>query len=86
MAQLGGGLAQPAHLLGAFGAVLQVLLEHLALVVVERVERVGAGQPVQLVGHAVTPSASRILIKPSRIRVFTVPSGTLSNSATSVWV
>ena len=57
-----------------------------ALGVVEGVDRVGAGKVVQVGVHAGTPNVSRRRIRPSRIRVFAVPSGRSSSVATSVWV
>ena len=58
--------------------------------IVDGVECVGAGEIVDVVVHRSvhgrSPSASRRRIKPSRIRVFTVPSGTSSSPAISAWV
>ena len=61
-------------------------LELLALAVGDGVEYVAAGENVQIVTHVlhqVTPMQSRILINPSLIRVFTVPSATPSSCAGS---
>ena len=51
----------------------------------QRVERVGAGEDVQIVteqAHQLTHRQSRIRISPSRILVLMAPSVTLSNPAT----
>ena len=66
--------------------MLQMTLEFGSLLGVEGIEGVAAGEHVHVVGqsfHAITPMQSRILISPSRIRVFTVPSATPSSWATS---
>src|SRR5438128_1355891 len=66
----------------------QVSLERRALAGLEHIQRVGCDLIVErLVAHA----AHRFIISrsrssPSRIRVFTVPSGRLIRSAISVWV
>jgi hypothetical protein len=54
------------------------------LVRVESIERVGAGQQVEVVvaSHEVTFMQSRIRIRPSRMRVLTVPREIPSSSAT----
>ena len=82
----GRGLLQPAHLLGAGVAGGQVPLEAGPVARRQRVERVGTRQRVQ-VGpprcHHVTPRQSRSLIRPSRIRVFVVPTAIPSRPATS---
>ena len=52
---------------------------------VQGVERVRGGRVVDL-AHDSTPSTLRRLIRPSRMRVLTVPSGSLSRSATWLWV
>ena len=70
----------------AVGADGEVLLEGRALGVVERVDRVRTGEVVQIGAHAGTPNVSRRRIRPSRMRVFAVPSGRSSSRATSVWV
>ncbi len=80
-------VAQPAHLLDARVAAGEVALKTRPLTIVERVQRIGTGQCVQRVGtatevHQSTPRQSRNLIRPSRIRVFTVPRATPSNPAT----
>lgn len=75
---------QLADLLGAGLAVGRVPLEPAALVLVEGVQRVRTRQGVQVGrGHAVTPRQSRRRMRPSRSRVLTVPSGSVSSSATS---
>ncbi len=57
------------------------------------IQRVGAGEVLDVVRvgrvllvHEVTPNSSRSRIMPSRRRVFTVPIGTESFSATSLWL
>ena len=89
--EAGGGFAQAADFGVAGGAVLQVAFEGFALRAGQRVERVAAGQRVQVIMlcpsshrlHQSTPRQSRILIIPSLIRVFTVPRATSSSCATS---
>ena len=61
----------------------------LPFVAVEGVDDVEADQGVQVLArlaHDPSPSASRRRMRPSRMRVFTVPSGTSSSAAISVWV
>ena len=85
IASLRGGLPQPADLLRAGGATGQVLLELGPLGLGQRVEGVAAGQQVHFVtlgAHQVTSMQSRSRIRPSLIRVLTVPSATPSSSAT----
>jgi 7,8-dihydropterin-6-yl-methyl-4-(beta-D-ribofuranosyl)aminobenzene 5'-phosphate synthase len=82
-AQACRGGAEAFDLGGALRAAAQVLLELRTLLGGERVDHVGADESVWIGGHAYTSSASRSLIMPSRIRVFTVPSGRLRMSATS---
>ena len=53
------------------------------LVGIERVQHVGPCERVEVVGHHVTSSSSRIRMRPSRIRVLIVPSATPSTAATS---
>ena len=66
---------------------MQVPLELVTLdFVVDRIERVDAGQGVQVIAeelHQLTPMQSRILIRPSRILVLIVPSVLPSSAATS---
>ena len=65
-----GRRGEPGDLLAAGGARGQVGLERLALGAVQRVQRVGAGQRVDVgAGHACTPMASRRRMSPSRRRV-----------------
>ena len=64
----------------------EVLLEGRTLGVVEGVDRVRTGEVVQIGAHAGTPNVSRRRIRPSRMRVFAVPSGRSRRRATSVWV
>ena len=80
---------QAAHLRVARLAVLQVALELRPLQVGQGVQGVAAGEHVQVVGqdlHHVTSMQSRILINPSLILVFTVPSATPSSVATCGYV
>ncbi len=74
------------------GSAREVLLDLLALVVVYGVERVRAQELVELAATQLschgpaTPlstSASRSRLSPERIRLFTVPSGSPSTTATS---
>ena len=74
------------------GSEREVLLDLLTLVVVYRVERVRAQKLVELAATQLschgpaTPlstSASRSRLSPERIRLFTVPSGSPSTTATS---
>src|SRR5215213_2749262 len=84
-----GRRAQPRELLLALAATAQVPLEGLALEVVQRAEEVRADVVLMpcVIGHA-TPSTScrLILSRPSRIRPFTVPSGSSISRAISFWV
>ena len=76
---------QVTHLVRAWLAALQMVLEALLLGVLEGVKRVGAGEDMQVVPeqvHQPTPMQSRILISPSRILVLIVPSATFSSPAT----
>ena len=85
-AEPGRGFPQPPDLFGAGRALLQVLLEFVELVTGQRVDGVDAGQQVEVVAldaHWDTSMQSRIRIRPSRIRVLTVPSGSPSSPATS---
>ena len=82
-AQAGGGGVEFGGLPGARLAVGEVPFEGRAFVVREGVQGVGPGQQVRVGGgHAVTPRQSRSRMRPSRSRVFTVPSGSVSASAT----
>ena len=80
-------LGQAAYLARALLAAAHVPLELVALAyVVDRVDRVGAAQRVQVIAeelHQLTPMQSRILIRPSRILVLIVPSVLPSRAATS---
>ena len=79
-----GGGGQLGDLLAARGALLEVVVEGVPLVVGQGIGGVGAGQGVDVVfGHASTPMQSRSRMSPSRRRVLTVPSGTSSSSPTS---
>ena len=78
-----GGVAQVHDVDGALGALGQVRLEASALVVVEHVEHVGRGEGVEILGHQVTSNWLRMRMRPVRIRVLMVPSGTSSVAATS---
>jgi hypothetical protein len=83
---------QPAQLVAAVLAPLQVGLQRLGLLRFQRAEQVGgevgAPAPVLVDGAHEIPSASwvRIFSIPSRIRPLTVPSGMLSISAISEWL
>lgn len=82
---------QPAQLLLAALAALQVVLEVVDLAGVERAEREGDGfleAAVVVVRVHANPSANspRIFSNPSLIRPFTVPSGTFSILAISDWL
>src|SRR5580692_12832176 len=82
----GRGFPQPPDLFGAGRALLQVLLEFVELITGQRVDGVDAGQQVEVVAlnaHWDTSMQSRIRMRPSRIRVLTVPSGSPSSPATS---
>ena len=79
-------LSVTALLGAAVGAAEQVRLEGRALGVIEGVDGIRAGKVVQIGVHAGTPIVSRRRIRPSRIRVFAVPSGRSSRVATSVCV
>ena len=84
-AEPGRGLAVPAHLGLARSAVLEVTFEAVPVSLAEGIQGVAAGEQVQVVVnglHHSTPRQSRILIMPSRIRVFTVPSAAPSSCAT----
>ena len=83
-----GGFLQPAEILPAARAVPQVLLVRPLLVGIERVERVGGGQLVDLGFHwcpswAASASSSRMRARPANIRDLIVPSGWPSLSASS---
>ena len=80
------GGRQLGHLGAAVSTHREVLLEGRALGLVEGVDGVGTGEVVQIGAHAGTPNVSRRRIRPSRMRVFAVPSGRSSSRATSVWV
>ena len=80
-----GGFPQSPYLVGARCALGQVLPERGTLGARQGVEGVAARQQVHLMtlgAHQVTSMQSRILIRPSRMRVLTVPSATPSSSAT----
>src|SRR5207247_11330781 len=65
------------EVVGARGACLDVRSDHLALLVLERAERVGRevfGR-VSFLGHRSSSRLSRSLFIASRTRLFTVPSG-----------
>ncbi len=82
--QPGGDRLQPPRLHGTDLAVGQVALEAAPLGLHEGIHGVGAGESMNVVlAHDPTPRQSRSRISPSRRRVFTVPSGTSSRSATS---
>ena len=72
-----------------------MMLELVQLQPGQGVQRVRAGQPVQVVAahfhmaaefHQLTPMQSRIRIRPSRTRVLIVPRAVLSSDATSGYV
>ena len=81
-----GGGRQLGDLGAAVGALREVLLEDARSAVVERVDGVGTGEVVQIGAHAGTPNVSRRRMRPSRMRVFAVPSGRSRRRATSVCV
>ena len=61
--------------------------ERETVVVVERANRVGERQRFEIVrDHAVCSRRPRRLMRPLRMRVFTVPSGTPNRAASSWWV
>ena len=84
--QGGGGLVEAGQLEPAGLAVGEVALEGGPLDVVDGVDGVGADEGVDLAHDVVTPRASRIRMRPSRIRVLAVPTGRSSMLATSVCV
>ena len=66
---------------------LETSLQLHPLVRVERADRIGQDQGLELVGDHMTCSRwSRIAARPVRMRVFTVPSGTPNRVASSLWV
>src|SRR6185503_20327801 len=72
-----------------FGAANEVRLEFAPFIRVEAAEHVAGGGRLQLLVRAHAPPSvrtSRILRRPSRIRVLTVPSGCSSRSAISLWL
>ena len=81
------GLVQPMQFLLALLAGHQVALEHLRLELGQGAQRVRA-DALDMVGvraHAIAPASSRLsLSSPSRIRPFTVPTGSWSISA--IWL
>lgn len=82
---MNGGVAQAVDLGPAGGTASEVSFEFGALQIMKCIEGVGAGQRVN-VAHSCTPNVSRSRMRPSRIRVFAVPTGMSRRSATSVWV
>src|SRR6266567_1773138 len=83
LGEVGGGLTEPTNLLSTGIASGQVPFEELAVVIGQRVEGIRPGEGVEILSHVSTPKQSRRRISPSRMRVLTVPSGTVSSSATS---
>ena len=88
-----GDLAVLGHLGACSWVLLQVLLDLLALVGIDGVECVGAQQLVHL-GRCqpsvhdgppvpMSMSVERIRLRPDRMRLFTVPSGSRKSAATS---
>src|ERR1700722_4956637 len=93
--QPGGGLPEAADLVLARRALLEMMLELTQLQPGQGVQRVHAGQPVQVMAarshvaaqfHQLTPMQSRIRIRPSRTLVLMVPRAVLSSDATSGYV
>ena len=82
------GLVQLGELFAALRALAQVTLVRLGLVRVERVNRVGGGQVVEVHEISVpgSPSNSRMRESPVNIRLLMVPSGCPSLSASSDWL
>ena len=80
------GLLQRVDLAAAGRALGQVPLELCAFDVIERVDRIGPRQRVDVAGHEPTPMVSRSLMSPSLMRVLAVPTGSSSMVATSVCV
>ncbi len=88
-----GHLAVLSDLGPSARALLEVLLDLLAFVVIHRVECVGAEQVVHLGGRQpsvhdsppvpMSTSVERIRLRPDRMRLFTVPSGSRKSAATS---
>ena len=91
--QVGRGLQVLGQLGSTARAVDQMGLDRGALVGVDGIERVGADQLLDLghverFGHCAPPipasiSSTRSFLSPLRIRLFTVPSGSPSRTATS---
>ena len=80
-------LVQPLELLLALLARHQMALEHLRLELGQRAEGVRADVlgVVGMRAHAIAPASSRrSLSSPSRIRPFTVPTG--SSSISAIWL
>ena len=83
------GRPQARELLLTLAAAAQVALERLALEIVQRTEEVRAHVVLMphVIGHATPSTSSRLILsRPSRIRPLTVPSGSSSNVAISLWV
>ena len=80
-----GGVAELGELLAALLALAEMLLVGVRLVGVERVERVGSGQLVEVHDTSVpgSPSSSRRRESPPNILLLIVPSGWPSRSASS---
>ena len=66
---------------------VEMSLQLQPLVRVERTDRIGQDQGLELVGdHMACSRWSRSAARPVRMRVFTVPSGTPNRVASSLWV
>ena len=66
---------------------VETSLESRPLVRVERADGIGKDEGFELVGdHMTSSSRPRIVARPARMRVFTVPSGTPNRAANSVCV
>ena len=86
MGELDGRRAEAGDLVLALGALPEVAFELGTLDVVERVDGVGAAEPVDVGVHGCIPKVSRRRMSPSLILVFAVPSGIPNRAATSVCV
>ena len=77
---------QPAYLLLTGLTAVQMALEPVSFGIVDGIQRVDAGQRVQIMAeqlHQLTPMQSRNRMRPSRILVLIVPSATSSSPETS---
>ena len=77
---------QPAYLLVTGLAAVQMALEPVSFGAVDGIQRIGAGQGMQIMAeqlHQLTPTQSRNRMRPSRILVLIVPRATSSSPDTS---